>query len=106
MVPSFEGKGPLLRHLLGTEAAYVERLRGFKVRGRCLYMRTQRRTAWPFSYPKPAPSHNARMLSKAAFIDPVEKRDTEDRRKLRALPKVRVNLDRVLCIFVYTWYNS
>lgn len=36
VVPSFEGKGPLLRHLLGTEAAYVERLRGFKVRGRYL----------------------------------------------------------------------
>lgn len=36
-VPSFEGKGPLLRHLLRTEAAYVERLRGFKVRTRVLW---------------------------------------------------------------------
>lgn len=46
------------------------------------------------------PSLPAPHIPKAAFIDPVEKRDTEDRRKLRALPKVRVNLIRVLCVFV------
>lgn len=31
VVPSFAGRAPLLGHLLGTERAYVERLRGFKV---------------------------------------------------------------------------
>lgn len=64
IVPSFEGKAALLRHLLRTERAYAERLAGFK----------------------------------AAFIDPVEKRDTEDRRRLRSLPKLVVALELLVAV--------
>lgn len=64
VVPSFEGKAPLLCHLLRSERAYVARLAGFK----------------------------------AAFIDVVEKRDTEDRRRLRGMPKLAVALELLVTL--------
>lgn len=58
VVPSFEGKGLLLRHLLRTEAAYVARVQGFKVFW-CIgadvyvyiYIHTHTNTSTPHSHP-------------------------------------------------------
>lgn len=48
--------------------------------------------------PQPHPTHIPPQKNKAAFIDAVEKRDTEDRRKLRSLPHLAVALELLVAV--------